>query len=277
MPKEKLDRRLLMVAALVWRKTRPLGKLAYLAKGDRINERELRHFARVSAFLAYMDCGGESGAYDAFDWHTNAPRVMKRAHHHMLRLLRHADRTLGLDKTRRKRRKEFVVVDQYRWDAWEQPLRNRNRGRLHNGYLPVADVPDRQVLDKRRREYREVFFAPERELQERLVSSLPTRLAVLATQQPRVTGVATTPRVYGKQKPARSKQARVRLSGRDIELLIRHYIEGEPQRSLARTLKMTENALNVVLHRARARARKLLERDGPQWQELATAFAGGAL
>jgi RNA polymerase sigma factor (sigma-70 family) len=227
----RLDARLLHVAAVVWRKTRPLARLAYKTYGEAVNERECKHFARVAAFLAYAEAGG---------WGAGREALIKQAHHHMLQMLRRTDRTFDADRTLRKARTETVAVDQYRWNAWEQPLRNRNRGRLHNGYLPVADVPDNSTLVHTRQEYLPTQHEQEQALVEQSLRKLGSVLAQL-------------------------------LSKRDFALLDQHYFQSVPQRVLARQLGMSENAVNVGLHRARMRAQKALEQHGAHWREIATS------
>jgi RNA polymerase sigma factor (sigma-70 family) len=229
----RLDPHLLHVALVVWSKTRKLAKLVYKSYGERVNERELKHFARVAAYLAYIDCGGQSGR--KFAWAEQRERLLKRAHHHMLQLLRRQDRTYEHDQMMNSARTEVVAVDQYRWDAWDQPLRTKNRGRLHNHYLPVADVQDTLLFDRR-----EYLPPPDQELQlvEQVLQDLGNELANS-------------------------------LSDKDFALLNAHYWQQTSQRQLASDLGMTENALNVRLHRARARARKALERRGNKWREIA--------
>ena len=149
---DSLDSNLRDIATLVWRKTRRVARASYGTLGESVNERECRHYSELSAFLGFIDCGGDPESYATFDWSGQRAKLIKRAHHHMLQLLRRTDQSYDRDKVLTRRRTSFAQNDQYRWSIWKQPLllssdENHGDHREVLEYIPKLAQQEEELLE----------------------------------------------------------------------------------------------------------------------------------
>lgn len=76
---------------------------------------------------------------------------------------------------------------------------------------------------------------------------------------------ATVERLLDEEQAARHLRACLEeMTGRDREILLRHYMRGDPKDVTCRLLGLTSLNYNNVLHRARRRLADLLEQDGEE-------------
>jgi hypothetical protein len=240
---DTLDAQLIALGKTLCQYGTPLVRRVRAARWNAMPEWEWQHHGRAAAYLAFIDLGGDPDQPDAFGW--NNPQLLKRGLSYL------QDATLGGEsefydeRVRGRNRKSGSLNAELCWDAWLSATPDDTGAAVDapaarsawSQWTPSveAEVSFEDAMDR---------AVVEEQFEWAILRVLPPQEAVWLIRRFR-DGVAT-------------------------KTLAEELVAKEPRYAGPNGLARATNYIDVTVHRAKAKAKKLL---GADW----SAFVEGAL